>query len=795
MIILIPLGGTGQRFKNDYSEPKALIKVEDKPIIFWLLDNLNLNDIDYVYIPYNKEYEEYHLESLIKARYPKIKFKFLTLPYNTDGAAHTINIALQQLIDSQEKDKPIICIDADNFYTTDIIKQWNGLNQLFTFTDYNIENNPKYSYITLSEDKIIKCIKEKYRISNIACTGAYGFASFYMLYEYTNQIIKNNIKVKNEYYLSTVIQKMIDDGVSFSNKTLDNKYYFSLGTPEQVKQFENVFLFDLDGTLVDTDDVYLYIWNQILQEYNVIVDKTFFEKHIKGKSDSNFLKSLIPAITDDEVASISKQKDELFLQNIDQIQLYEGVTHFIEQLQNSRIAIVSNCNTIAASNILKQFALESHINVLITANECKNAKPDAEPYLLAIERLNVKYAHKINKCIVFEDSLTGYMSAKNANINNIIIKLNTNEHTLLTLKTKTFNNYYDLNLNTLLLHNTHHDIIRKAYKRPIYSISHNSTDIKSGGGYICNVYSYKIQLKDMGSENVILKISNADNPLADTAHKLDLYNNEKTFYDKISVKVDDIIKVPKCYGVFQEKQVTGILMEDLNYYSGEFNMNLNDNINLLLKVINDIAQLHLKFYYSDEHCITNNEVKKMNEILYYKQLIQERYNIFKGKNKVFIPENVQDMMDKICSNFDFILNALSTYPLSLCHGDLKSPNIFYHRYKEPYFLDWQYINLSKGVTDVVFLLCESIDFDKITCDLVLNYYYTLIKSDNPLYDYDAYMYEVKLALCAFPFVVCVWFGSEDANMLMNKTFPMKFLKNTILYMEYLLNSEFLDYDK
>jgi HAD superfamily hydrolase (TIGR01509 family) len=790
MIVLIPLGGTGQRFKHYCSKPKALIEVENKPIIFWLLDNLNLNNVEYVYIPYNKDYEQYQLESSIKERYNNIVFKFLKLPYNTDGSAQTINIALQDIIQSKEEDKPIICIDADNFYTTDIITEWNGANKIFTLTDYNLTSTPKYSYIRLNEENTVTMIREKDRISNIACTGAYGFESFKMLYEYTNIIIKNKILVKNEYYLSSVIQTIIDNGVSFLNKTLDNKDYFSLGTPEQVKQYENVFLFDLDGTLVDTDDIYFSIWNQILQEYDLIIDKPFFEKHIKGKSDQTFLKTLIPSINNMHIEEISNKKDTLFQNNIDEIEIYEGAINFIQQLQNCRIAIVSNCNLMAATKVIEKFGLKSYVNVLITSNDSKNPKPSAEPYLLAIQKLNAEYSHQNNKCIVFEDSLTGYESAKNAKIKHIFIKQNKDNKLLSALQCKTFNNYNSLNVNTLLSHNTHHDIIRKAYKRPIYAISDNSTDIKSGGGYICDVYSYKIQLKGMGSENVILKLSNADNPLADTAHKLDLFNNEKIFYDKISVKVDDIIKIPKCYGIFQENKLTGILMEDLNYYSGEFNMNLNDNINLLLKVVNDIAQLHLKFYYVDENCNTNNEVKKMNEILYYKQLIQERYDAFKTKNKIFIPDNVQDMMDKICSNFNHILDELSSYPISLCHGDLKSPNIFYHRYKEPYFLDWQYINLSKGVTDIIFLLCESIDFNKITCDLVLNYYYTLIKSENPLYDYDTYMYEVKLALCVFPFVVCVWFGSEDTNILVNKTFPLHFLKNTMKYMEYLLHTDF-----
>ena len=43
MIILIPLGGIGKRFKDlGYKLPKPLINVMGKPIIFWLLDNINM---------------------------------------------------------------------------------------------------------------------------------------------------------------------------------------------------------------------------------------------------------------------------------------------------------------------------------------------------------------------------------------------------------------------------------------------------------------------------------------------------------------------------------------------------------------------------------------------------------------------------------------------------------------------------------------------------------------------------------------------------------------------------------
>ena len=63
MIILIPLGGIGKRFKdNRYKRPKALINIFGKPILYYLLDNLNLKKIEFVYIPYNLENSNYNFE-------------------------------------------------------------------------------------------------------------------------------------------------------------------------------------------------------------------------------------------------------------------------------------------------------------------------------------------------------------------------------------------------------------------------------------------------------------------------------------------------------------------------------------------------------------------------------------------------------------------------------------------------------------------------------------------------------------------------------------------------------------
>ena len=75
MNIIIPLGGKGERFINSgYKEPKPLIKILNKEMIFYLLDNLNLLNEDKIFIIYNIELENFNFETIIKKKYNQINF-------------------------------------------------------------------------------------------------------------------------------------------------------------------------------------------------------------------------------------------------------------------------------------------------------------------------------------------------------------------------------------------------------------------------------------------------------------------------------------------------------------------------------------------------------------------------------------------------------------------------------------------------------------------------------------------------------------------------------------------------
>ena len=560
-------------------------------------------------------------------------------------------------------------------------------------------------------------------------------------------------------------------------------------------------LFDLDGTLVNTDNIYIDIWNELLKPYNINCNKCFFNHFIKGKNDSKFLTYIISNIKEKDIIDMSEKKDKLFIKSLENNKniLIKGVTEFFQNnKQNNKIAIVTSCNKIAAEYILKITKLEKYIDILVSSEDCIKHKPDPEPYLKAIELLN---ADK-NNTIIFEDSYSGYLSATHSNVAHIC--LIENSESCIEIKNVDeykINNYIDLELKNIIKFSekiSKHiqeqkqnnskslyldEIIENMNTKPICKIEKCKDTLKTG--YICDINSYDIEYINGEKENIVLKISNLDNELSKTALKLNMYENETYFYKHISHLLTN--NIPKFLGSFQDNDKEAIILENLNKYKGEFNINLNKNIKLLLNVVNNISDIHNSFYFKNEETVLPimKNIKKVKNISYYKELIHSRFDIFIEKVSILLNDKEIKILKNIYSNIDKIYEESSSYPLSFCHGDLKSPNIFYKNNNIPILLDWQYIQLNKGISDIIFLLIESIDFDEMTVNIVINYYYKLQKEKHNI-SYEEFKKDLKNSLCIFPFFVCVWFNSEDNDKLLDPVFPIRFLKDLMKYYNYFL---------
>ena len=106
MNIIIPLCGKGTRFQTEeYSLPKPLIKVLNKEIIFYVLDNLVIHKDDNVFIIYNNILKEYDFYNIIKKKYPFIHL--VHLEEHTKGASETIYKGIDHILKNKETGKII----------------------------------------------------------------------------------------------------------------------------------------------------------------------------------------------------------------------------------------------------------------------------------------------------------------------------------------------------------------------------------------------------------------------------------------------------------------------------------------------------------------------------------------------------------------------------------------------------------------------------------------------------------------------------------------------------------------
>jgi len=254
MNIIIPIGGVGKRFlDSNYSLPKPLIKSLGESIIIRCIRSLNIDKSDTVYIPYICELDKFNFQDLIKHNF-NYNFKFIPINFNTRGASETVLFALESIEEEKINDLTII-IDSDNIFNEDIISESKKINDNLIFYFVDTQSKPIFSYINSQEDYVTN-IEEKIKISDKACCGAYCFKNSFILKKYITNMIKNNNKLKNEFYISTVYKNMLNDSIKIYHKEIKN--FTCLGTPEQLKtnstnlSFNKKmrFCFDLDNTLV-----------------------------------------------------------------------------------------------------------------------------------------------------------------------------------------------------------------------------------------------------------------------------------------------------------------------------------------------------------------------------------------------------------------------------------------------------------------------------------------------------------------------------------------------------------------
>lgn len=181
-------------------------------------------------------------------------------------------------------------------------------------------------------------------------------------------------------------------------------------------QPKNAIIFDMDGTLVNTEPLHAQAAVIVLADLGVKVDLMATIDQFYGMTDQVVLKAVCPNLTDAEIGKAIEQKNLELIKLFRNLKDHEkekfitpGLFPFLNHLKkdNKKCAVVSASEDIIVLETLKCFGIDHFMELQMGRNQTPRTKPFPDPYIEAMKRLKTSHTDTI----IFEDSPTGIKSA------------------------------------------------------------------------------------------------------------------------------------------------------------------------------------------------------------------------------------------------------------------------------------------------------------------------------------------------------------------------------------------------
>jgi HAD superfamily hydrolase (TIGR01509 family) len=174
------------------------------------------------------------------------------------------------------------------------------------------------------------------------------------------------------------------------------------------------FLFDLDGTLVDTDQAHFSAFGEVFAPYGVAIDWNTYRTKIMGAHNVAITTEFLSHVPASEHGAIMERKEALYRERLDVLESLPGVTELLRFAEEAGIscAVVTNAPRLNADLVLGALNLADRFATVVIGAELASTKPHPLPYLEGLRRLGTD----ASTSVAFEDSRSGVTSAHAAGL-------------------------------------------------------------------------------------------------------------------------------------------------------------------------------------------------------------------------------------------------------------------------------------------------------------------------------------------------------------------------------------------
>ena len=168
-------------------------------------------------------------------------------------------------------------------------------------------------------------------------------------------------------------------------------------------------LFDLDGTIVETDHLHFQAFQTTFAHHGVTLDWELYRSRIMGRANPAIAADFLSHVDVGQHGGIMEDKEKAYRSLVGTVDPAPGLLGLLAWAQSAgiRCAVVTNAPRANADLILRALALDERFDAVVVGAELSDAKPHPLPYLRALELLGGEAA----RSVAFEDSFSGAQAA------------------------------------------------------------------------------------------------------------------------------------------------------------------------------------------------------------------------------------------------------------------------------------------------------------------------------------------------------------------------------------------------
>jgi beta-phosphoglucomutase family hydrolase len=188
-----------------------------------------------------------------------------------------------------------------------------------------------------------------------------------------------------------------------------------------MQPFPHAFIFDMDGTLIDSMPFHEKAWDVMLPELGVTIDRREFFTWSAGLTNKEIFPRLLGrALSADELAQLADRK-ELIYRTLyaPTMCLMPGALELLHAAPraNIKIAMGTAAPPENVALIVDGLQLHAHFPIIVGGADVTHGKPNPEVFIKAAAKLSTAPEH----CVVFEDTPAGIEAAFRAGMRCVAI--------------------------------------------------------------------------------------------------------------------------------------------------------------------------------------------------------------------------------------------------------------------------------------------------------------------------------------------------------------------------------------